>query len=73
MLCAMFHDSSLSFQHSDIHSQTKALDGRTLYNILYGVKPVRADSHGFGVPCAIVRLIEKLEKPKNAACGLWIG
>ncbi len=51
----------------------KALDGHTLYEMLYGMKPDLAELHVFSMPCAIVRLSEKLKNPKNAVHGLWIG
>ena len=41
---------------------TKALDGRTRYEMLYNVKPDIADLRAFGAPHAIVGPREKLEK-----------
>ena len=41
---------------------TKALDGRTPYEMLYDVMPDLAELHAFSAPCAIVSLSEKLKK-----------
>ena len=53
-------------QDSNVHSPMKALDGWTLHDMLYDMKPSLADLHAFSVLCAIVRLSEKLKKPINA-------
>ena len=46
---------------------TKALDGRTPYEMLYDVKPDLADLRAFGAPCAIVNPSEKLRKLDDRA------
>ena len=41
----------------------KVLDGRTLFEMLYEVKPGLADLHAFSTPSAIIGPGEKWKKP----------
>jgi len=43
------------------------LDGRTPYDMVYGVKPDLADLRAFGAPCAIVEPGVKLKKVDDRA------
>ena len=51
---------------------TSALDGRTPYDVVYGVKPDLADLCAFSVPCAIVERGAKLKKLELCACSWGI-
>ena len=42
---------------------TRALDGRTPFEVRYGAKPDLAHLRGFGAPCIVVQPLEKLRKP----------
>jgi hypothetical protein len=53
---------------------TSALDGRTPYDMAYGVKPDLADLRAFGAPCAIVEPGAKLKKlDDRVAICLFLG
>ena len=52
-----------AFSTATHRTPTKALDGRTPYEMMYDVKPDLADLHGFGALCAIVGPREKSKKP----------
>jgi len=46
---------------------TRALDGLTSFELLYGMKPDLVDLRAFGAPCAIAKLSAKLKKLDDRA------
>jgi transposase InsO family protein len=52
-----------------VHNRTptKALDGRTPFKALYGVKPDVSNVRAFSAPCAVVKPSEKLKKLDDRA------
>ena len=74
---AMLHDAGLpkslwaeAFRTATYvrnRTPTKALDGRTPYEMLYKVTPDLAELRAFGAPCAIVSPSEKLRKLDDRA------
>ncbi len=71
-VCAMLPIRACWVEAFSTATPTKALDGRTCYEMMFNTKLDLTDLHVFGVLCAIVRLSKKLKKPHRprSDCGL---